>query len=209
MATWNTVRDEAAEIARHLLAGVPGTAGRRLRAWYYGRVMQWLGRRAVIGLGMEMLAPERIAIGDDFIALRGCFLCADEGGSIIIGNGVSLATNVMINAGQHGVIRIGNDVGLGNNCVLRSSPHNYQDPARPFKSQGHLPGTIVVEDDVWVAANVTLLPGTHLERGCVVSSGSVVSGVVKAYAVVAGNPARVVGKRGGDTASREPMAVNR
>lgn len=143
-----------------------------------------------------MIAPEQISIGDDFIVLRGCFLCADGGGTITIGNRVSLATNAMLNAGQHGLILIGDDSGIGNNCVLRATPHKYQDPSRPFKTQGHLPGRIIVEQDVWVAANSTLLPGTHLERGCIVGAGSVVGGRVKAYSVVAGNPARVVGRRG-------------
>ena len=186
MTVW---RQELQEWARGLAGGVPGSAGRKLRAWYYAQALRALGRHAILEAGLEVIAPERVSIGDEFVALRGCLLCADGGGDIVIGHRVSLATNVMVNAGQQGVIRIGNGVGLGNNCVLRSSPHNYQDPARPFKSQGHTPGTIIIEDDVWVAANTTILPGAHLQHGCVVGSGSVVSGLVKAYSVVAGNPA--------------------
>jgi len=149
---------------------------------------------------MDMIAPERITIGDDFIALRGCFLCADGGGAIRIGHRVSLATNAMLNAGQEGLIVVGNDSGIGNNCVLRATPHKYQDPTRPFKSQGSTPGRIIVEDDVWVAANSTLLPGTHLERGCIVGAGSVVGGRIRAFSVIAGNPARVIGRRGSSDA---------
>ena len=54
---------------------------------------------------------------------------------------------------------------------------------------------IVVEEDVWIAARVTLLSGAHLGRGCEVGSGSVVRGTIPPYAVVIGNPCKVVGFR--------------
>lgn len=54
---------------------------------------------------------------------------------------------------------------------------------------------IVVEEDVWIGAHVTLLSGVHLGRGCEVGSGSVVRGMVPPYAVVIGNPCKVVGFR--------------
>lgn len=54
---------------------------------------------------------------------------------------------------------------------------------------------IIVEEDVWIAARVTLLSGAHLGRGCEVGSGSVVRGSIPPYAVVVGNPCKVVGFR--------------
>lgn len=54
---------------------------------------------------------------------------------------------------------------------------------------------IVVDEDVWIAAHVTLLSGTHLGRGCEVGAGTVVRGSVPPYAVVIGNPCKVVGFR--------------
>ena len=52
---------------------------------------------------------------------------------------------------------------------------------------------VVVEEDVWIGSNVTLLGGTHLGRGSNIGSGSVIRGNVPPYAVVMGNPAKVVG----------------
>lgn len=54
---------------------------------------------------------------------------------------------------------------------------------------------IVVDEDVWIGAHVTLLSGVHLGRGCEVGSGSVVRGAIPPYAVVIGNPCKVVGFR--------------
>lgn len=52
---------------------------------------------------------------------------------------------------------------------------------------------IVVEEDVWLGANVTLLKGVHVGRGSVVGAGSVVRNDIPPYAVVTGNPAKIVG----------------
>jgi len=52
---------------------------------------------------------------------------------------------------------------------------------------------IVVEEDVWLAANVTLLSGAHVGRGATVGAGSVCFKSIPPYAVVMGNPAKIVG----------------
>lgn len=54
---------------------------------------------------------------------------------------------------------------------------------------------VVVEEDVWLAANVTLLSGVTIGRGAIVGAGAVVRHDVPPYAIVIGNPARVVGFR--------------
>ncbi len=52
---------------------------------------------------------------------------------------------------------------------------------------------IVIEEDVWLAVNVTLLCGAHIGRGATVGAGAVVFKKVPPYAIVMGNPAKVVG----------------
>lgn len=55
---------------------------------------------------------------------------------------------------------------------------------------------IVVEEEVWIGSNVTLLAGVTLGRGSIIGASCVVrSGKVPPYAVLAGNPARVVAFR--------------
>lgn len=54
---------------------------------------------------------------------------------------------------------------------------------------------VVVEEDVWIGANVTLLAGVNIGRGAIVGAGSVVRGNIPPYAVVSGNPAKVVSYR--------------
>ena len=52
---------------------------------------------------------------------------------------------------------------------------------------------VVVEEDVWIGANVTLLAGVTVGRGATVGAGSVCFRSIPPYAIVMGNPAKVVG----------------
>ena len=61
-------------------------------------------------------------------------------------------------------------------------------------SKGEIKDDVIVEDYVWIGANVTLCPGVHIGRGCLVAAGSV---CVKAheyppYTIIGGNPAKVI-----------------
>jgi acetyltransferase-like isoleucine patch superfamily enzyme len=53
---------------------------------------------------------------------------------------------------------------------------------------------IVIEDDVWIGLNSTILKGVTIGRGAVVGAATVVTKDVPAFAIVAGNPARIIGK---------------
>ncbi len=52
---------------------------------------------------------------------------------------------------------------------------------------------IIVEEDVWIGANVTILSGVNVGRGATIGAGSVCIKNVPPYAIVIGNPAKVVG----------------
>jgi acetyltransferase-like isoleucine patch superfamily enzyme len=53
--------------------------------------------------------------------------------------------------------------------------------------------TIVIGDDAWVGTRAVILAGARLGTGVIVGAGAVVDFEVPPYAIVAGNPARVVG----------------
>jgi acetyltransferase-like isoleucine patch superfamily enzyme len=55
---------------------------------------------------------------------------------------------------------------------------------------------LVIEDDVWIGHNATILPGCkHIGRGAIIGAGSIVTRDVEPYSVVAGVPARKVRDR--------------
>lgn len=59
--------------------------------------------------------------------------------------------------------------------------------------RGEYDKDIIVDEDVWMGVNVTLLNGVHIGRGCIIGGGSVVRGNTPPYSIVVGNPAKVIG----------------
>ncbi|MGL5624191.1 CatB-related O-acetyltransferase, partial [Cetobacterium sp.] len=53
-------------------------------------------------------------------------------------------------------------------------------------------GPIIIKDDVWIGNNVLVLSGITVGQGAIIGAGSVVTKDVPPYAVVAGNPAKVI-----------------
>jgi acetyltransferase-like isoleucine patch superfamily enzyme len=60
----------------------------------------------------------------------------------------------------------------------------------------HYDEPLVIEDDVWIGHNAILLPGCKfVGRGAVIGAGAIVTRNVPAYAIVAGNPAKLIRHR--------------
>jgi acetyltransferase-like isoleucine patch superfamily enzyme len=90
-----------------------------------------------------------------------------------------------------GGVSIGENVIIGPNVVIHSANHRFNDLDTPIMRQGHDCAAVTIEDDCWIGANVVILPGVHVGRGCVVGAGSVVTKSLPAFSVVVGNPAVV------------------
>lgn len=54
---------------------------------------------------------------------------------------------------------------------------------------------VIVDEDVWIGARVSLLSGVHVGRGCEIGTGAVVRFSVPPYSIVVGDPAKVIGFR--------------
>ena len=141
----------------------------------------------VLNLGVAGAGADGVRIG------RGCQLYA-EGGTLDMGEDAALSPGVTVDA-SGGLIRIGKQVAIGPGTVLRAANHCFDSLEKPIMLQGHLYGEIVIEDDVWIAANCTIIPGTRIGHGAVVGAGAVVTRDVEPYAIVGGVPARVIGSR--------------
>lgn len=93
-----------------------------------------------------------------------------------------------------GGVTFGNNVILAPKVVIITYNHDFKNLNWKPYSSDILMDRVVIGNDCWLGYGVTLLPGTHLGDGCVVSAGSVVrKGNIPPRSILAGNPAIVVG----------------
>lgn len=182
--------------------------------WTFFVLHHWLGRigrqyrcycrhGVFLPNGADVLNPESVSIGSNFtIGPYSQLICQDpeHGSELRIGHRVALNCSVHINADQGGKIHIGNDVIIGPMTTIRAANHRFDDPCRPIREQGHRAGRIIIEDDVWIAANVVVLADVTIGRSSVVGAGSVVTRDIPAFSIAAGNPARIIRSRLAPTA---------
>ncbi len=115
--------------------------------------------------------------------------------NIHVGDDVSLGIRPILMAALS-EIRIGSHVMFGPEVVVVGGGHNMTVIGRRMKQVHEKTGTedlgVVIEDDVWVGSRAMILRGVRVGRGAVIAAASIVTKSVPPYAIVAGNPARVV-----------------
>lgn len=89
-----------------------------------------------------------------------------------------------------GGVNIGNNVDIAQGSCIWTEQHDYNSPSYKAVSK-----SVIIEDYVWIASNATILPGVTVGRGAVVACGAVVTKDIPPLAIVAGVPAKVIGKR--------------
>ncbi len=122
---------------------------------------------STIHLGANFFNPSNIKIGHDTIVGDHCFL--DGRSSLIIGNHVGIASQVLIYNDEHDI---------------HSSDY------------GNSFGPVTIEDYVFIGPRVIILPNTKIGKGAVVAAGAVVTKDIPDFEIWGGVPAKKIGDRG-------------
>jgi acetyltransferase-like isoleucine patch superfamily enzyme len=112
-------------------------------------------------------------------------------GVIDIGDGVYFNYGSIISA--HLRVRIGSNVMVGNYCIIADT--EIPGIAEPSGGPSIEPRPVEIGDGAWLAARVTVLPGTRIGAGAVIAAGSVVAGDIPPGNVAGGIPARILRAR--------------
>lgn len=141
--------------------------------------------------GSKIIVGDGTAI-DSFVKIKP----AGGDGDVEIGKNCTLNSGIVIYTGNG--VRIGDNVAIAANTTIAPTNHEFRSRNMPIHKQRFMPsrGGIIIEDDVWIGANVVILDGAKLGKGCVVGAGAVVRGDLPAYSINVGAPSRVVGYRG-------------
>ena len=185
-----------------LLGWVPTPVGVALRALGWRPLFASAGT-VRFSTGVTLAGCRNMRFGSGVRIGRHCRLTA-QAGALSLGDRVALSPGVDLGA-DHGRIDIGACTAIGPGTVVRAANHCFSRCDVPIMEQGHVPGTVRIGEDVWIGANCVITPDVCIGRGAVVGAGAVVTHDVEALAVVAGVPARVIGRRG-EPGRTEPAA---
>ena len=117
------------------------------------------------------------------------------GTGIEIGNNVGLGTHGYYGCGA-GVLKIGDDVIFGNYVSIHPENHIFGDIDTPIRLQGvYSNGGVIIGNNCWIGAKVTILDGTRIGNGCIVAAGAVVKGVFPDNVIIGGVPAKILKSR--------------
>lgn len=123
---------------------------------------------------------------------------------IIVGNSTYGRINVNYTGAEDEKLIIGSNCSISGNCnFLLGGGHDYK-RLSTFPLFGYedvkatTKGKIVVEDDVWIGDGAWILSGLTLGKGSIIATGSIVTKDVPPYAIVGGNPARILKYRFSD-----------
>lgn len=187
--------EEIYEWCAFFLRALPGRFGRGVRYLIYRKLLQRSGHTLSISSSVEISGVKNIELGSYIYLVSGAVLRACGGGRLSIGNHFALNGNARIIADNGGEIVIGNKVMIGPNVVVRASNHGHSEVGIPMWDQGQVPDKITIGDDVWIAANATILPGVKIGRGVIVAAGAVVTKDIPDYVIAGGVPAKIIANR--------------
>jgi len=170
----------------------------RLREPWLRYCLAGLGARSRIQLGVVIYAPRRVTIGSNCLIARGAEIVS-EGSE----GRLQLGDRVQVNFGVHldhtGGLIIADDTLISEDAIIYTHSHGYE----PKSASVATP--LVIERRVWIGARALVLPGvTRIGAEALVAAGAVVTKEVPAGAIVAGNPARVIGQRPNTSAGSGP-----
>jgi maltose O-acetyltransferase len=108
-----------------------------------------------------------------------------------VGDNSELGSNCMIQS----FTTIGSNVIMGPDVKIYTRNHNSSSNTIPIQLQGKIQKKTVLGDDIWVGANVIILPGVTIGSHSIIAAGSVVTKNIEPYSIVGGVPAKLIKQR--------------
>lgn len=139
--------------------------------------------RALVKNDGRMVFGDRLRLWGNVVPLQ--FTCF-RGGRLEIGEGTFINHGSDISAATS--VTIGGNCNIGQFAIIIDSDfHDLYDHQAPGAA-----APVIIEDDVWLAARVTVLRGSRIGRGSVIGAHAVVSGEIPPYSLAVGVPAKVI-----------------
>jgi acetyltransferase-like isoleucine patch superfamily enzyme len=149
-------------------------------------------RRPFHGNAHQMLRQGRLEIGRGTVLESGVTVQSAKG-RVRLGQRVYLSRGVTV--GVVDLVEIGDFALVGPGCYITDADHRFEDPLLPVPDQGMtVKGPTVIEDNVWLGANVVVTSGVRIGKRSVIGANSVVTRDIPEFSIAAGIPAKVVAR---------------
>ena len=126
---------------------------------------------------------------DSFDAYAGCRINVNAGARLTLGSGYMNQDSV-IDCFES--ITVGHHVVISERVVMRDSDnHTIRSLVESSDGQA-ITSPIIVEDNVWIGMNATILKGVTIGEGSIIAAGSVVTRSIPPHCLAAGVPAKVI-----------------
>ena len=108
-------------------------------------------------------------------------------GDVVIGD----HTRIGLHSTVIGPVSIGSHVNLAQGVTVSALNHNFSETGKRIDEKGITTRQIVIEDDVWIGTNATVLAGVRIGSHSVIAAGAVVTHDIPPHSLAAGVPAQV------------------
>jgi len=216
---YKNMPDEAREsFFMSIFMNDPSEYAAKVRLDYYQSKLKHMGENVRIGMGVKIVNPGFISLGDNVRIADHCTLIARGEGGITIGDNVNIndrvyldtessetgyikiENNVYIGTGTtlfgHKGLEIGDHVLMAQNITLTPYSHIFDDPDSNIITQGGHSKKVVIGRDSYIGMRSTIMYSGDIGEGSVIGAGSVVVKPIPPYSVAVGCPAKVIRKRG-------------
>ncbi len=177
----------------------PAIAGTGLRHPAYPEVH--------FGCGVQITGMNAVTIGTGSCIGDNCWLNAnlrDGRPRLRLGRCVLIGRGSVLNVSDD--LEVADFTFTGANVLISEAYHRYADITRPYLAQGTAgKGGIVIEENCWLSFGAIICGSLRIGRGSVLGAGTVVTRDVPPFAVVVGNPARIVKLFNPETGAWEPI----
>ena len=117
------------------------------------------------------------------------------GGVIKLGKNSHIGSYSSIYACKEAGVEFGNDVNCARNLFIIDSNHNFEDKDQLIMKQGMSSQKVIIGNNIWIGANVTLVKGAEIGDGCVIGACSLVNKKFSENCVIGGVPAKIIKMR--------------